>query len=224
MEYNLINACNSYNYWRHASYFRSWDETLFIYNIYVNVLLIFTYIHVAHCDLWLLMSSLMVIVQVGHSFYQRKRVFITSIYGVPVTGTFPPGSFHPCAPPRIFSPRKFPPHAKYTIDANLFRLESPILTRAKRATNRNKVRGEVSPQGWKNIGGGKLPWGKNRGGTQGWKVPGRKRPTTATDILIYLKKKKIFILFYLKNKIIWEENRMSYPRPSSYLIALTDKK
>ena len=39
----------------------------------------------------------------------------------------------------IFPPRKVPGFAKYAVDANLFRLESSILTRAKRATNRNNV-------------------------------------------------------------------------------------
>ena len=34
--------------------------------------------------------------------------------------------------------------AKYAVDANLFRLESSILTRAKRLTNRNNVGGEYS--------------------------------------------------------------------------------
>ena len=34
--------------------------------------------------------------------------------------------------------------AKYAVDVNLFRLESSILTRAKRATNRNNVGGEHS--------------------------------------------------------------------------------
>ena len=34
--------------------------------------------------------------------------------------------------------------AKYAVDANLFRLESSIWTRAKRATNRNNVGGEHS--------------------------------------------------------------------------------
>ena len=45
---------------------------------------------------------------------------------------------------RNFPPRKIPPHAKYAVDVNLFRLESPIITRAKRATNRNNVGGEHS--------------------------------------------------------------------------------
>ena len=40
---------------------------------------------------------------------------------------------------RIFPHRKVPGFAKYAIDANLFRLESSILTRAKLATNRNNV-------------------------------------------------------------------------------------
>ena len=69
---------------------------------------------------------------------------------------------------RNFTTRKFPPHAKYAIDANLFWLESPILTRAKRATNRNNVGGEVSPQGWKTLGGetsgGEKTGGEHRGG------------------------------------------------------------
>ena len=48
---------------------------------------------------------------------------------------------------RNIPPRKVPGFAKYAVDANLFRLESPILTRAKRATDRNNVGGEVSLQG-----------------------------------------------------------------------------
>ena len=43
-----------------------------------------------------------------------------------------------------YSPRKGPGFAKYAVDANLFRLESSILMRAKRATNRNNVGGEHS--------------------------------------------------------------------------------
>ena len=53
--------------------------------------------------------------------------------------------------PRKVSPRMKPSddsvvwlYAKYAVDANLFRLESSILTRAKRATNRNTVGGECS--------------------------------------------------------------------------------
>ena len=64
-----------------------------------------------------------------------------------VIGTFDPGSFQRCVPRR-----KFPPHVKYVVDANLFWLESPILMRAKRATSRNNVEGEVSPQGWETLG------------------------------------------------------------------------
>ena len=78
------------------------------------------------------------------------------------TGTFPPRSFHSCVPPQFFLPRKFPPHAKYTVDANLFRLESPIITRAKRATNRNNVGGKVSHPRVKNP----------RGETSGEEKPG----------------------------------------------------
>ena len=39
----------------------------------------------------------------------------------------------------IFPPGKVPGFAKYAVDANLFRLESSILTQAKRATSRNNV-------------------------------------------------------------------------------------
>ena len=54
-------------------------------------------------------------------------------------------------PSRLFPPRNIPSMksmhgnnvvwlcAKYAVDANLFRLESSILTRAKRATNRNNI-------------------------------------------------------------------------------------
>ena len=51
---------------------------------------------------------------------------------------------------RNFPLRKFPPLSTYAVDADLFRLESPILMRAKRATNRNNVGGELSPHGVKN--------------------------------------------------------------------------
>ena len=40
---------------------------------------------------------------------------------------------------RNIPPRKGPGFAKYDVDTNLFRLESSILTRAKRATNWNNV-------------------------------------------------------------------------------------
>ena len=53
----------------------------------------------------------------------------------------------------IFPPRKVPGFAKYAVDANLFRLESSILTRAKRAANRNNVATE------KRGGGGNFPGG-----------------------------------------------------------------
>ena len=51
--------------------------------------------------------------------------------------------------------------AIYAVDANLFRLESLILTRVKRATNRNNV-------------GGNIPWGN----IPGWNVPGGRIPRT----------------------------------------------
>ena len=58
--------------------------------------------------------------------------------------------------------------AKYAVDANLFRLESLIVTRLKRATNRNNVGGKVSPQGGKTLGGetsgGKKTGGEHRDG------------------------------------------------------------
>ena len=51
----------------------------------------------------------------------------------------PPGRFHPgCFPPEHSPPTKLG-FAKYAADANLFLLESSILTRAKRATNRNNA-------------------------------------------------------------------------------------
>ena len=67
----------------------------------------------------------------------------------------PPGRFHP----GCFHPMKSMHGnnvvwlcAKYAVAANLFRLESSIITRVKRATNRN------------NLGGEHIP---------GWNVPGR---------------------------------------------------
>ena len=74
------------------------------------------------------------------------HIYIIYIY-VSVLGPFSPGSFHPCVPPPVFYLRKFLPHVKYAVDANLFRLESPILTRAKRATNRNNVGEKCRPMG-----------------------------------------------------------------------------
>ena len=79
-------------------------------------------------------------------------------------------------PPRLFPPRNIPPMksmhgnnvvwlcTKYAVDANLFRLESSILTRVKRATNRNNVVREYSLEvyigvehyGW-NFPGGSIP-------------------------------------------------------------------
>ena len=67
--------------------------------------------------------------------------------------------------PRLFPPRNIPTmksmhgnnvvwlYAKYAVDANLFRFESLILTRAKRATNRNNVATE------KREGGRIFCWG-----------------------------------------------------------------
>ena len=48
------------------------------------------------------------------------------------------------SPPSENSPRKVPSCAKYAVDMNLFRLESSILTRSKRATSRKNVGGEHS--------------------------------------------------------------------------------
>ena len=60
-----------------------------------------------------------------------------------VTGIFLPGKFPPEGSTPAVSPRKIPSQrslvAKYALDANLFPLESSILTRSKRATNRNNV-------------------------------------------------------------------------------------
>ena len=63
----------------------------------------------------------------------------TTTTGYLVTGIFPPlkippGRFHPgCFPPTK------PGFAKYDVEANLFPLESSILTRAQRAKNRNNA-------------------------------------------------------------------------------------
>ena len=68
-------------------------------------------------------------------------------------------------------PRKVPPmksmHGnnvvwlcpKYAVDVNLFPLKSPILTRAKRATSRNNVRGEYTgvERSAGNFPGGSIP-------------------------------------------------------------------
>ena len=66
---------------------------------------------------------------------------------------FPPRKFPPLCSPPFFPLRKFSPYAKYAVDVNLFRLESPILTRVKRATSRNEVGGKMSPQWRKTLGG-----------------------------------------------------------------------
>ena len=59
----------------------------------------------------------------------------------------PPGRFHPgCFPPENSTPTK-PGFAKYAVDSNLFPLESSILTRAKRATNRNNAATDVERSG-----------------------------------------------------------------------------
>ena len=51
----------------------------------------------------------------------------------------PPGRFHPgCFSPE-HSPATKTGFAKYAVHANLFPLESSILTRAKRASNRNNA-------------------------------------------------------------------------------------
>ena len=79
-------------------------------------------------------------------------------------GIFPPGKFAPEVSTPVVSPPEHSPlksiHgnnvvwlcAKYAVDMKLIRLESSILTRAKRATNRNNV-------------GGNIPGGTNRVGT-----------------------------------------------------------
>ena len=43
------------------------------------------------------------------------------------------------SPPQKIPPGRLPGSAKYAVDTNLFQLESSILTRVKRATNRNNV-------------------------------------------------------------------------------------
>ena len=80
----------------------------------------------------------------------------TGVGCVKVTGIFPPGKFSTEGSTPVVSPRNIPPMksmhgnnvvwlcAKYAIDANLFRLESSILTRARRVANRNNVGGEHS--------------------------------------------------------------------------------
>ena len=52
------------------------------------------------------------------------------------------------------------------LSANLFRLQSSVLTRAKRATKRNNVGGEASPQDEKSLRG-KLPGDKKPVGNTG---------------------------------------------------------
>ena len=76
--------------------------------------------------------------------FTRLCPVTTAVYVTAVTGTFPPEVSTPVFPSGSFPPL---PHAKYAVDTNLFRLESQILMREKRATNRNNVGGEVSPQG-----------------------------------------------------------------------------
>ena len=60
-----------------------------------------------------------------------------------MTGKLPPENSPRMVPPRLFPPGIFPPtkpaFAKYAVDANLFPLVSSILTRVKRATNRNNA-------------------------------------------------------------------------------------
>ena len=83
----------------------------------------------------------------------------------------PPDVFTPVFPPGLSTPEvSF--HAKYVVDENLFWLESPILTRGKRAISRNNVGGEVSLQG------GKLLGGENRGEHRGGNFLGGKGPRT----------------------------------------------
>ena len=96
--------------------------------------------------------------------------------GVPVRGCpeySPPENSPRKVPLQLFLPRNIPPMksmhgnnvvwlcAKYAVDANLFRLKSSILTRAKRATNRNNVGGNIS---WGNIPGWTIPGEIFRGG------------------------------------------------------------
>ena len=75
----------------------------------------------------------------------------------------PPGRFHPgCFPPENSTPMK-PGYAKYAVDANLLKLESSILTRAKRATNRNNA--AKNQKNLRFFGGGTFLGGIYRGGT-----------------------------------------------------------
>ena len=69
-------------------------------------------------------------------------------------------------PPGRFHPSWFPPtqtgFVKYVVDANLFPLESSILTRAKRATNRNNA--ATNRKNIRLFRGGIYPGGTFRGG------------------------------------------------------------
>ena len=73
-----------------------------------------------------------------------RAMFIPILFGVMNNGITLFGVI-----PGLCSPPVFPPHAKYAVDANPFPLESPILTRAQPAANRNNDGGEVSPRGEK---------------------------------------------------------------------------
>ena len=83
-------------------------------------------------------------------------------------GIFPPGKFAPEVSTPVVSPPEHSPlksmHGnnivwlctKYAVDANLFPLESSILTRAKRVTSRNNIGGNIR---WGNIPGWNVPGG-----------------------------------------------------------------
>ena len=78
----------------------------------------------------------------------------------------PAGSLHPgCFPPEHSPPTK-PGFAKYVVDTNLFSLESSILTRAKRARNRNNA--ATNRKKYSVFFVGNIPWGN----IPGWNVPG----------------------------------------------------
>ena len=85
------------------------------------------------------------------------------------TGVYPPENSPRKVPPRLFPPETFPPtkpgFAKYAVDENLFLLESSILTRAKRATNRNTA--AINRKKYTVFWGVKITWGN----IPGWNVP-----------------------------------------------------
>ena len=78
---------------------------------------------------------------------------------------------------RYFALRKFPPHAIYAVGTNLFRLESPILTRANELQAGTTSRGSVPP-GVKNPKGGNSRGGKSEGEHRGAHFRGGKGPST----------------------------------------------